>query len=184
MHQHWNISTGEFTSTCNVFFFSILFILRLFSSTHFRTFISFQTSLSNETTKIKFEKEIKERAPQCSKKRKKYMYRKNFCKEQQSGRVFVQFYSLFNFILVHWCFCFRFLFVLFFASFFFRQPPVVEHYFSSSLRLAHCLDTTSLMFFHLRVHTFVFIRSFLFLLDWFSRHNGDRIFDSYSLFEI
>lgn len=38
---------------------------------------------------------------------------KNFCKEQQSGRVFVQFYSLFNFILVQWCFCFRFLFVLF-----------------------------------------------------------------------
>lgn len=94
---------------------------------------------------------------------------------------------LFNFILCSISFLFSDAFVFasfsycfphFFCSFLADALCVVEHYFSSFLRLAHCLDTTSLMFFHLRVHTFVFIRfvsfRFQFLLDWFSRHNGDR----------
>lgn len=92
------------------FFFSILFILRLFSSTHFRTFISFQTSRSNETTKIKFEKEIKERAPQCSKKRKKYIHTERTSAKNSRADVF-----LFNFILCSISFLFTDAFV--FASF-------------------------------------------------------------------
>ena len=98
-------------------------------------------------------------------KKSERMKEKKLDKERQSGRVFVHFlFPSFNSILVHWCFCFRFLFVLFLyvcvcISFFFGCRTV-ELYFSSFSRLVHCLDTTSLMFFHLRVHTFaLFIRS-------------------------
>lgn len=150
---------GKVFLSANILLHAVHFLLSLllFSSTHFRTFISFQTSFSH--------KKEQEHSTQKSETLQWIgTARTCFCSILFLFSDAFVFASLFRIVSVG----------------FLAVVQRIEHYIFGSLsRFAHCLDTTSLMFsfLHLWFHTFVIVCAQFFaslLLVWFSRHNGDR----------